>query len=81
MPQHTPKLWSEGLREATREALRDVPVTPDGRIHMKQIDGGFGSIDLLELVAGNYVLHRKGSDESVCFADEDAVVAAGWAID
>ena len=81
MPQHTSKQWSEGLREATRVALRDVPVTTDGRIHMKQIDGGFGWCRSVDLIAGTYVLHHKGNDESASFADEDAIVAAGWAID
>ena len=81
MPGHTSKQWSKGLRDATRQALIDGPITPDGRIHMKQIDGGFGWCRSLDLIAGTYVLHYKGSDASVSFADASAVVAAGWAVD
>lgn len=82
MSQHTSTHWSEGLREATLHGLRDVPpVTLDGRIHMKHIDGRFGSFHSVDLLADTYVLHVGGSDHSISFLDADAVIAAGWAID
>lgn len=81
MPQHAPQQWSDELREVTRQALYDVPVTHDGHIHMKRIDGGFGTFDALELIANTFELHVKGSDEVLSFADLDAVVGAGWVID
>ena len=81
MPQQTSKQWSESLREATRQALHEGPLTPDGRIHMKQIEGGFGWCRAVDVISGTFVLHYKGSEQSVSFLDAEAVVAAGWAID
>lgn len=48
---------------------------------MKQIDGGYGWFQCVDLIAGTFELHRKDRDGSVSFADAGAVVAAGWAID
>ena len=81
MPPNTSKRWSNSLLDATRQALREVPVTPDGRIRMKQWHGKFGSFDALELTADKYSLRLEGSGEILSFSDPDTVVAAGWAID
>lgn len=75
------KQWSAGLREQTRQALLSVPAAPDGRLHMKHVEGYFASIDLLDLLAGNYLLRRKGSDEQHPYADAEDVISNGWAID
>lgn len=81
MPSPGSRQWSDDLRAATRQALHDVPATADGRLHMKQIDGGYGWFQCVDLIAGTFELHRKDRDGSVSFADAGAVVAAGWAID
>ena len=73
--------WSSGLRDQTRQALYDLPVCPDGRLHMKHIGGGNGWFDLLDLAASKFVLHLKGDSGERTFADADEVIAAGWAID
>lgn len=77
----TDRRWSDGLRAQTLEALEMVPALPDGKLHMKHIAGGYGCMDLMDLVNYVYALRRDGSDEVLHFADAAAVVDAGWAID
>lgn len=72
--------WSDILREATRKALEDIIVTPDGIIHMKHIDGRYGGIAALSLLReGCTIVLTDGSREH--FADIEALIDAGWVID
>lgn len=73
--------WSKSLQQQTLTALRELPVSPDGKLHMKHKNEGSGYFDLVELAGFKFVLHRKGSEDRIEFPDEQAVVAAGWAID
>ena len=75
------KQWSVGLREATRDALLETPILHDGLIHMKQIEGRFGSMTLTDLLAGKYAITIKPDGPILDFPDVDAVIDAGWAID
>lgn len=73
--------WSSRLSESTRQALQDIPVSPDGLLHLKNLDGCYASIDVLDLIARTYRLRRKSGDGEWTYPDVDAVLAAGWAID
>ena len=69
-------------RALTRKLLRDIPMTPDGYLHMKHPESRrFGKFAILELVADRYVLQVRGEEERIEFADIDAVVRAGWLVD
>lgn len=73
--------WSQDLQQQTLGALRKVPAFPDGKLHMKHKSEGYGHFDLIELTASRFILRRKGGGAPLIFADEQAVVAAGWVID
>lgn len=73
--------WSDTLQSQTREALHQVPATPDGYVHMKNIDGRFGRMSAMDLIANTYVLLLKDRDETQRFGSVDALIDAGWAID
>ena len=73
--------WSSELRDETRRVLSDLPPFPDGRIHMKHIDGGTGYFELPDLVAGKLMLRLDGDARGLTFADADEAIVAGWAVD
>ena len=59
--------WSEALIQQTRDAIDELPVTPDGRIHIKH--------------PTRLILHAQTSSEEYCFAAVETLLQAGWAID
>lgn len=74
--------YDESLRARTRTLLHDIPVTPDGFVHMKHPGNGqFGRFDSIDLVNNRHVLHLKDEQGVIEFADIDAVIDAGWLID
>ena len=69
-------------RARTRKMLWDIPVTPDGYVHMKHPENRrFGRFSIGDLVGSRYVLHLKDEEGLVEFEDIDAVLDAGWLID
>ena len=73
--------WSETLQLQTREAIRLMPLTPNGSLHFKHTSQGFAFITLDELLQDRLAM-RFQSDRDACqFADVDALVQAGWAVD
>jgi hypothetical protein len=58
--------WSETLQQQTRDAIEQMPVTPDGRIHFKH---------------PKLLLQAKTGGESYRFEAVEALLQAGWAID
>jgi hypothetical protein len=75
------KQWSPSLRAASLEALREIPVSPDGFLHMKHTDGKFGTFTLVDLAMDIYALKLVNQPETLQFADAESVVATGWVID
>ena len=75
------KQWSAALRQATRDALVELPILPDGLIHMKHIERRFGSMALTDLLAEKCTISIKPDGPILDFPDVDAVIDAGWAID
>ena len=73
--------WSEALQNQTLKALDELPVTPDGLLHMKHKAEGYGHFVLMELLAGKFDLYRENGGQPVVFTDAQAIVASGWAID
>ena len=73
--------WSQDLQNQTLKALDELPVTADGLLHLKHCNDGYGHFDLSDLLAGRFVLHLKGRDQTLTFTDARAVVASGWVVD
>ncbi len=73
--------WSETLQQQTRDAIAQMPVTPDGRIHFKQPTLGYAYATLDDLMQERLLLHAKTSAESYRFEAVEALLQAGWAID
>ena len=77
----TTALWSEGLQEQTRDAIKEMRVAPDGRMHFKHKTLGYASITLDDILSNRLVLHAKKSDLEYVFSDVTALLLGGWAVD
>ena len=73
--------WSETLQAQTRDALEQLPVTPDGMLHFKHAVLGFASADLGDLMHDRLLLRARTGHGEYDFLDVDALLEAGWAID
>ena len=81
----SPIQWSDALKAQTREALEshglDMPVIATDAIHFKNADGGYGVMSLGDLLAGRFIINRRGADTPESFDTADAVIEAGWVLD
>jgi len=73
--------WSEGLQQQTREAISEMRVNPDGKLHFKNHDNRYSFMTTQDLVSGNLCLTDKENGQVSEFADSDELLNAGWAID
>ncbi len=73
--------WSRELIEETRRALQTPPITFDGNLSLKNVDGRFGQVGLCDLTRGILQVADRSSGETYVYETVDAVIAAGWAID
>lgn len=73
--------WSDKLTEETRAALENWVVTPQGVLHMKNINGRYGRILFEDLVTDNLLIRDKKSASEYFYASADEMIVAGWAID
>jgi hypothetical protein len=73
--------WSEGLQEQTRDAIKELRVAPDGRMHFKHKALGYAYISLEDMVSNRLVLHAKKGDLEYAFSDVAALLTGGWAVD
>lgn len=81
MTIHPTSTWSESLLQRTREAIEQIPVTPDGYLHFKHPTLGYACATIDDLVDGRLVLRSStGSDEHQ-FAEVEALLQAGWVVD
>ena len=73
--------YSDALREATREMLYRMPLTPDNHIHMKNEDGRFGKVSIYDLMEEKRIIHDKVTNAVYHFTDTEQLLEAGWVID
>ena len=73
--------WSESLQRQTRDALVELPLTPDGKLHFKHHDHGFAHASYDEVYEGPLTLHNSRSEHVYRFDTVDDLLQAGWAID
>lgn len=83
MKQQPNKMWSDSLRQLTREMIDNLEVSPaDGLLHMKNIEGGYATISLHDLMQKKFRLVDKTNDGIVFEFDAlDELLDAGWAVD
>jgi hypothetical protein len=80
---HDRPSWSDELTAQTREMIanRDTMTAQNGQLCLKRVPSGFGAIAEDDLLRGVIkVVDRRTGAETI-FADADALIAAGWAID
>lgn len=73
--------WSKQLQLQTREAIQELPISPDGNLHFKHETLGFAKASLLDLLNGRIVLHGKEKLVDYHFDDVNGLIEAGWVID
>lgn len=74
--------WSDQLRQATKEAIEELAVMPNGDdVCFKHIKSGYGVIALADLIAGKLRLTNRKMGEETVFANADALIRAGWTLD
>lgn len=81
MTSPTPQSWSPQSQQATRQAIDDLPITPDVFLHFKNSDGRYAVISLSDLARDALVLHLKNSEQQLAYDNVDALLDAGWVID
>ena len=72
--------WSESLQVQTREAIADLRIGADGRLHFKHKNLGYAFaefVDLLDILK----LTCKKTSVVYSFASCDQLIEAGWVID
>ena len=75
--------WSDELKEQTRDAIegRGPFASLDGRLCLKHITSGFGTIAQEHLGGGPLRVVDRRTGAETCYANVDELIAAGWAID
>ena len=81
MTAHTTSTWSESLQQRTRKAIEQIPVTPDGQLNFKHPTLGYAYAAIDDLVHDRLILRTKTGGSEYRFAEIEALLQAGWAID
>ena len=84
MPSSKATQWSTTLQAETRELIESRGEhfrSLDVNLHFKNIDGRYGRMSLLDLYRGELYIVDKRDSCRRDFADVDALLVAGWAID
>lgn len=76
-----PSGWSEGLQQQTREALSEMRINPDGKLHFKNSDSRFAFMTAEDMLSGELSLTDKNNGHISEFVDVDELLNSGWAID
>ena len=81
MTTHSTSTWSESLQQQTRDAIEQIPVTLDGQLHFKHPTLGYAYATIDDLVHDRLVLRSKTGSDEYRFAEIDALLHVGWAMD
>lgn len=73
--------WSESLKQETRDTFKEMPVTADGRLHLKHPTEGYAYVKVEDLDKSSILIYRKPDGEMLGFDDLEALLQAGWALD
>ena len=81
MTTYATSSWSESLKQQTRQAIAQIPVTPDGQLHFKHPTLGYAYATLDDLIHDRLLLRSKTGSGEHRFAEVEALLHAGWAVD
>ncbi len=81
MTTHPTSSWSESLQQQTREAIAQIPMTPDGCLHFKHPTLGFAHATLDDLMQDRLLLRSKAGSGEHRFAEVETLLQAGWTVD
>ncbi|WP_309679211.1 hypothetical protein [Polaromonas sp.] len=81
MTTHPTSTWSESLQQQTRQAIAQLPVTPDGYLHFKHPTLSYAYATIDDLMHDRLLLRSKTGSNDHRFDDVDALLQAGWAVD
>lgn len=76
-----PPPWSENLQNQTRNAIDELCVGADGKLHFKHKASGFGYSNLLDLLGPTWVIRSKSRSVEWRFCSVNEIINAGWAVD
>lgn len=82
-PASPPHGWSDALKAQTRDVIEgaDLFMARDGRLHLKHVTSGFGTISAENLHRGVLKVVERRTGAQATFASTDELIAAGWVID
>lgn len=75
------KTWSEGLQQETRDAVSEMRINPDGKLHFKNKHKGHAYMSAQDLMSAKLSLMNTESGEVIDFEDMEELLTAGWAVD
>ena len=81
MTTHPTSSWSENLQQQTRQAIAQLSVTSSGHLHFKHPTLGYAHATLDDLTLNSLLLRSKTGIDEYRFAEVEALLQAGWAID
>ena len=81
MTTHPTSSWSENLQQQTRQAIAQLPVTPNGQLHFKHPTLDYAHATLNDLTHDRLLLRSKTGSDEHRFAEVEALLQAGWAVD
>ena len=73
--------WSESLQQQTREAINDLDINPDGRLHFKHRTLGYAFATLDGIIGATLTLCTKSTNQTLKFEGVETLLLAGWALD
>ena len=83
-PKQMQKTWSESARENTRSIIDSHGEDfwcPDGKLHLKNVAGTYGYINLTDLHTGVLKIVDKSTGQITLPKDTEDLLGAGWVID
>lgn len=81
MTTHLRSSWSEELQQLTRDAIEQIPITPDGYIHFKHPTLGAAYMVMDDLIDRRLVLRFPSGAADQKFSGVEYLLEAGWAVD
>ena len=81
MTTHPTSNWSDNLQQQTRHAIAQLSVTSSGHLHFKHPTLGYAHATLDDLANDRLLLRSRTGIDEYRFAEVEALLRAGWAID
>lgn len=76
-----PNSWSKELQQETRDAIGEVRINPDGKLHFKNHDGRYAFMSAQDLMCDKLSLTDKENTQVSIFVNVEELLDAGWAVD